>query len=71
MQSKTQTWDEHYIQVRQSVVGGEIDGVKAAFNQFLAEHGENPDLLASIKEWGTFSMSAEAMDALAQIAGRR
>jgi hypothetical protein len=71
MQSKSNTWDEHYIQVRQSVVGAEIDDVKAAFNKFLVEHGSHPDLLASITEWSKFTMTTEAMDALAQIAARR
>jgi hypothetical protein len=69
VQSKTNSWDEHFIQLRQCAVGTEIDQVKAAFKGFLEKNGQDPALTKAIQDWGTFSAPVHVMENMRTVAG--
>jgi hypothetical protein len=68
VESKTNTWDEHYLQVRQCAVGAEIDKVKASFNEFIKANGQDPALNKAIADWGRFSVPDHVMQNMQVIA---
>lgn len=63
-------WPEHFVSVKQEIAGEEMDKVKAEFQKFITENGEDPELVKTIAEWSKFSLSDSEMEQLRSIAAQ-